>query len=125
MAGPLFLGGPTTEGKYPPDWLKWEEDGHYSRDVVTITSGSAVTLQAGTVLEGPVGTSIEWAGTNAITSVLFESVTFAAGQTKKVTVIKRMAVADGRYLIATGRTNASILAKIATDLPTILVRTGA
>src|SRR5262245_6209563 len=126
MAGPLFLGGPTLEGKYPPDFLKWEEDGHYSRDVVTFTAGgAAVTLQAGPFFEGHAATSIVFAGTNPITSILMETVTVPATQARKLTVIKRTAVIDSRYLTAGAQTVATIVANLATNIPSLLVRTGA
>ncbi|MBS1877866.1 MAG: head decoration protein, partial [Acidobacteria bacterium] len=28
------------EQKYLGDWLKWEPDNHYSRDIVTVLAGS-------------------------------------------------------------------------------------
>ncbi|MCW5982435.1 MAG: head decoration protein [Bryobacteraceae bacterium] len=41
-----------TEGKYLGDWLKWEPDNHYSRDVVTVLAGSGAdrALTTGMVL---------------------------------------------------------------------------
>jgi|SRR5262245_6004069 len=127
MAGPLFGGGPTAEGKYPPDFLKWEEDGHYSREVVSITAGATeLALEAGTVLENvSAGVDKEWDGTGTLTGILFESVRIPALATRKVTKIVRVAVVDGRYLIATGQTNAAVLTAVGTSLPTVLVRTGA
>lgn len=134
MAGPLFLGGPTTEGKYPPDFLKWEEEAHFSREVSSITAGaSAITLQAGTVVEAvSAGVVKEWdAGANDITGILFETITIPALATRKVVVIRRMAVVDGRHLLATGQTNAAVLTAVAASIVagtlanTILVRAGA
>src|SRR5262245_4004191 len=119
MAGPLFLGGPTAEGKYPSDFLKWEEDGHFSRDVTSITAAaSPITLQAGTVLENvSAGVKKEWdAGANDTTAILFETVTIPATQTRKVTIITRMAVVDSRYLAATGQTNAQVVAAVAASI---------
>ncbi len=37
-----------TEGKYPGDWLKWEQDNLYSREEITVKSG--LKLESGTVL---------------------------------------------------------------------------
>jgi len=41
-----------TESKYLGDWLKWEADSHYSRDVVTVLAGSGAdrALTTGMVL---------------------------------------------------------------------------
>ena len=41
-----------TESKRLGDWLKWEEDNHYSRDIVTVLAGSGAerVLTTGMVL---------------------------------------------------------------------------
>src|SRR5262245_66330168 len=98
MAGPLFGGGPTAEGKYPPDFLKWEEDGHYSREVVSITAGATeLALEAGTVLENvSAGVDKEWDGTGKLKGILVESVSIPALQTRKVKQVIGVAVVDGR-----------------------------
>lgn len=134
MANPFFVGGPLNESRYTPDFLKWEEDGHFSREVTSITAGgTAITLPAGTVLENvSAGVDKEFDGTgDTINGILFDGVYIPAGQTLKVTVIRRMAVVDGRYLVATGITNANVLARFAASLlvagmvKDILVRSGA
>src|SRR5512138_2169482 len=41
-----------TEAKYLGDWLKWEQDNHYSRDILTVLAGSGAerALTTGMVL---------------------------------------------------------------------------
>lgn len=91
----------STEGKYPSDWLKWEEEGYYSRLEITVLAGSgtARALTSGMVL-GKVTASGKYVQINAaggdgsqtIAGILFADVTAPVGTDAKGVAIVRMAV---------------------------------
>lgn len=127
MAGPLYI-GLKSEGKYTPDFLKWEEEGHYSRQEGTYlnSAGTELVMEPGTLLESEVGSDdIIWDGTGTLTGILFDKVVIPAGATRPIVKIVRMAVIDKRGLVLNGVAEATALAAIAANLPTILVREGA
>jgi len=127
MAGPLYI-GLESEGKYTPDFLKWEEDNHYSREegVYANAAATELVLEPGTVFESEVpGEDIIYDGTGTITGILFNKVIIPPTSSRPIVKIVRMAVIDKRGLVLNGVAEATVLAGIASALPTILVREGA
>lgn len=90
-----------TEGKYAGDWLKWEQDNLYSREVVTILAGSgaARVLTSGMVM-GKVTASGKWIqyddtaanGAQNAAGVLLLNTTAPDGTDVKATIIIRDAI---------------------------------
>jgi hypothetical protein len=89
------------EGKYPSDWLKWEEEGYYSREQVTILAGSGTdrVLTSGMVM-GKITSGGKYVqltpgasnGSETVAGILFDDVTAEVGVDTQGVIIKRMAV---------------------------------
>lgn len=103
-----------TEGKYPSDWLKWEEDGNYSREVVTILAGSGSdrVLTSGMVL-GKITSGGKFVqlnpdasdGSQNAAGVLLFDTTAPDGVDAEATVIVRDAIVSDNGLVWTTDTN--------------------
>jgi hypothetical protein len=86
---------------YPSEWLKWEEDGWYSREDVTILagSGSARVLTSGMVL-AKVSASGKWVqldqdgsgGAEVAAGILLFDTTAPASVDKRAAIIARDAI---------------------------------
>jgi hypothetical protein len=82
-----------TEGKYPGDWLKWEQDNGYSRLEVTVVSGQ--NLVSGAVV-GKITTGGKYAeydngastGVEAAAGILVEAVDASAADKAGVIIVR-------------------------------------
>lgn len=87
-----------TEGNNPGDWLKWEDDGQYSRETVTLIAGAG-DLKTGTVL-GKITASGKYAqfdqdendGTEAAAGVLLLDTDASGSDDVEAAIIRRQAV---------------------------------
>jgi hypothetical protein len=127
-----------TEGAYASDWLKYEEGSLYSREQVTIITGSNVTgtpLRTGTIL-GKITASGKYKphtlgaadGSQVAVAILLTETVDAGAADKRAVVISRDAIAQQYNLIyGTDVTTAGNRATVNGQLATvgILVREGA
>lgn len=96
-----------TEGQYPSDWLKWEEDNFYSREEITILAGSGADreLTSGMVL-GKVTASSKYVqvdpdasdGSETVAGILFLDVTAPDGTDATGVAIVRDAIVSDNGL---------------------------
>ena len=107
------------EGRYPGDWLKWEEDNLYSREDCTVSAGQS--LVSGEVVMGATTATITWDGVSnaAVTGIiLFDA--GAAGAVESVR-IARDAIVNATVLVSGGSAPNT---KLALALIGIVARTG-
>ena len=129
--GFTFGGGPLAEGDYLGDWLKWEQDGYYSRATQTIVAATAGILvdteyPSGTLLETDGATGVKQidAGAGTVLGILRNPVRVRPGETVPVSMIVRDAVIDMRgiaWAAAGYATEALAQTDIVTDLSGIIV----
>lgn len=93
----------STEGRYPGEWLLWEEDNFYSREKVTVAAGSK--LDTGTVLGRVTDTGkvvqLDPAGEDGSESaygILFSAVDASDADAEGVAIV-RHAIVDPNRLV--------------------------
>jgi hypothetical protein len=117
------------ESNYLGDWLKYEEDNHYSRDEVVVASGQ--NLKTGTVVGSVNNKVVQFApaasdGSNIVVGVLLLDVD-ASGGDKPGVIIARHAICSKAGLLWPGDITEPLKAVGITQLTSlgILVREGA
>jgi hypothetical protein len=86
-----------TEGKHPGEFILTEEDGHLSRDNVTIAESQ--TIIPGTILvSGAGGHAAYAAGGGAASGIAIYGATTGAGETTQIAAITRVAEVNGKCL---------------------------